>query len=135
MTPAEREQFEKNWYPDECRPVSKFYANGWIGNVRFGVIITSEEMNNLPKGKKFNIEEMTICGDKVHVLEVGECSGFDEEAREYMTEHKSELIGDVIEVKANEIFKDTGKLRHPRFLRFRTDKSPLECTLSNHLDA
>ena len=135
LTPAEREQFKKNWYPDECRPVSKFYAKSWVGNVRFGVIITPEEENNLPKNKKFNIEEMTICGDTVRVLEVGECSGFDEEVREYMTEHKSELIGDVIEVKANEIFKDTGKLRHPRFLRFRTDKSSLECTLNNHLEA
>lgn len=135
FTPSEREQFKKNWYPSECRPVSKFYAKGWVGNIRFGVIITPEEMHNLPKNKKFNIEEMIIEGDDVLVLEVGECSGFDEETREYMTDHQSELIGKVIEVKANEIFKDTGKLRHPRFLRFRNDKSPTECTLKGHIDA
>ena len=51
-----------------------------------------------------------------------------------MTENQKELIGSVLEVKANELFKDTGKLRHPRFLRFRTDKSPLECTLKGHLN-
>lgn len=134
LTSAEIEQFKKNWYPDECRPVSKFYAKGWVGNVRFGVIITPEEIDKLPKNKKFNIEEMIICGDDVLVLEVGECSGFDEDTREHMTESQKELIGSVLEVKANEIFKDTGKLRHPRFLRFRTDKSPLECTLKGHLN-
>lgn len=134
LTYAERELFKKNWYPDECRPVSKFHAKGWVGNVRFGVIITPEEMHKLPKNKKFNIEDMIICGDDVLVLEVGECSGFDEDTREHMTESQKELIGSVLEVKANEIFKDTGKLRHPRFLRFRTDKSPLECTLKGHLN-
>ena len=135
LTPTEREQFKKNWYPDECRPVSKFYAKGWVGNIRFGVIITPEEESKLPKGKKFNIEEAYAYDKLVRLLEVGECSGFDEETRQYITEHKVELRGTVLEVKANEIFKDTGKLRHPRFLRFRTDKSPLECTLKNHLDA
>ena len=133
-TPAEREQFKKNWYPNECRPVSKFYARGWVGNVRFGVTITPEEMHSLSKDKKYYIQELILEGDDVLVLEVGECSGFDEETREYMTEHQTELIGSVIEVKANEIFKDTGKLRHPRFLRFRTDKSPIECTLKTHLE-
>ena len=134
-TPAEREQFKKNWYPSECRPVSKFYAKGWVGNIRFGVIITPEEKDNLPKDKKFNIEVVRMECDDYLVLEVGECSGFDEETREWMTDHRAELRGSVIEVKANEIFKDTGKLRHPRFLRFRNDKSPIECTLKGHLNA
>lgn len=134
-TPEQRQKFKKNWYPDECRPVSKFYANGWVGNIRFGVIITPEEMHNLPKDKKFNVFNPIIEGDDVLILEVGECSGFDEDIRAYLTEHQKELIGKVIEVKANEIFKDTGKLRHPRFLRFREDKSPLECTLKGHLNA
>ena len=39
-----------------------------------------------------------------------------------------------IEVKANEIFKDTGKLRHPRFLRCRFDKNPEDCTWKNHIE-
>ena len=134
-TPEQRQKFKKIWYPSECRPVSKFYAKGWVGNVRFGVIITPEEVANLPKNKKFNTEIMRIeCEDHL-VLEVGECSGFDEEVREFMTDYRDTLIGGVIEVKANELFSDTGKLRHPRFLRFRDDKSPLECTLKGHLNA
>lgn len=130
-----RSQFRAKWYPDRCRPVSKFYAKQWVGNIRFGVIITPEEVAKLPKNKKFDIG---LCNGfknctEYQVIEVGECSGFDEETREYLTEHKAEMIGNVIEVKANEIFKDTGKLRHPRFLRFRPDKSNLECTFKDHI--
>lgn len=132
-TKEERLQFKKNWYPDECRPVSKFYCHGWVGNIRFGVTITPEEMHKLPKNKKFNIEEMILEGDDVLVLEVGECSGFDEETREMFSDDPKHWVGKVIEVKANEIFKDTGKLRHPRYLRVREDKSPLECTYKDHI--
>ena len=134
MTASEKAEFAKYFDAKKYRPVSKFYAKKWVGNIRFGVIITPEEMLNLPKNKKFVVEEMIIAGDDVLVLEVGECSGFDEETREWMTERKENLRGHVVEVKANEIFKDTGKLRHPRFLRFRTDKSPLECTLKGHIN-
>ena len=37
-----------------------------------------------------------------------ECGGFDDETREYFTSHQSELVGSVVEVKANEIFRDSG---------------------------
>ena len=131
---AQREQFKKQWYPDECRPISKHYCMYWVGTIRFGVVITPEEMSKLPKNKKFNIEEMKLNGrDSVYVLEVGECSGFDEETRKMFSDDPETWIGEVIEVKANEIFKDTGKLRHPRYLRVREDKSALECTYKDHI--
>lgn len=132
-TSAERYEFRNKWYPDRCRPVSKFYAKEWVGTIRFGITITPEEMLKLPKNKKFNIEEMILEGDDVLVLEVGECSGFDEETREMFSEDPKSWVGKVIEVKANEIFKDTGKLRHPRFMRVREDKSPIECTYKDHI--
>lgn len=132
-TPPEREKFKKNWYPDECRPISKHYCNYWVGTIRFGVTITPEEMLKLPKNKKFNIEEMILDGDDVLVLEVGECSGFDEETREMFSEDPNSWVGKVIEIKANEIFKDTGKLRHPRYLRVRGDKAPTDCTYKDHI--
>ena len=131
---AQREQFKKNWYPEECRPISKHYCNYWVGNIRFGVTITPEEMHSLPKNKKFHIEEMILGGDDVLVLEVGECSGFDEDTRKMFSHDPDSWVGKVLEVKANEIFKDTGKLRHPRFLRLREDKSPLECTWKDHIN-
>lgn len=132
-TPEHRQQFKRNWYPEECRPISKHYCNYWVGTIRFGVTITPEEMLKLPKNKKFNVEEMILEGDDVLVLEVGECSGFDEETREMFSDDPKSWVGKVIEVKANEIFKDTGKLRHPRYLRCREDKSPIECTYKDHI--
>lgn len=136
-TPKEIARFKANWYPAECRPISKFYYNQWIGNIQFGVVITEEEIAKLPKNKKFNIFTCNFFsgGEEKKVIEVGECSGFDEEVREYITNHKAELMGSVIEVKANELFKDTGKLRHPRFLRFRQDKAAIECTWHDHITA
>ena len=54
--------------------------------------------------------------------------------RDYITNHKEELIGTVLEVKANELFKDTGKLRHPRFHRLRPDKLYKECKWGDHVN-
>lgn len=128
---SDREYFEENWYPHSCRPVSKFYAKGWIGTIRFGVVINHAEINKLPKNKKFNIQEVNIDGLITSVIEVGECSGFDEHDRKIFSD--GDWIGSVIEVKANELFKDTGKLRHPRFLRVRYDKSAFDCTWEDHI--
>ena len=107
-----------------------------MGNIRFGVIVSDEDIEGLSKSKKFNIETMTLEGKTCKVLEVGECSGYDEEIREMFSfkyKDRSKWVGSVIEIKANEIFNDTGKLRHPRFLRLREDKSPLECKWKDHL--
>ena len=98
--------------------------------MQFGVIITPEEVIKLPKNKKFELYDMSVNGTTKTLLYVGECSGFDDELREVLNET---YVGKVIEVKCNEIFKDTGKLRHPRFLRFRDDKDPDECTYINHI--
>lgn len=115
------------------KPLTKFYYNDWVGNMIFGVIITDDEIKSLPKGKKFNIHNVQLnCNDTYKVLEVGECSGFDDELRAELSHY--DYVGKVIEVKCNEIFKDTGKLRHPRFLRFRDDKDPEDCTYSNHIN-
>lgn len=141
-------------------PVTRFHYYNLIGNIRYGVIITEEEKKKLPKSKKFNIETLEVDGVKREVLEVGDCAGFDDDTRNYFTntwlnEHNEEVtispenleankkltdkwdkvnfIGSVIEVKANEIFKDTGKLRHPRFLRMRNDKNWTDCTFKDHI--
>lgn len=133
LTEKERESFKRNWYPDECRPISKYYCNNWVGNIVFGVTITPKEVTKLPKNKNFHIKEMILGGYGVLVLEVGECSGFDEETRIMFSEDPESWEGKVIEIKANEIFKDTGKLRHPRYLRVREDKAPSDCTYKDHI--
>lgn len=134
---ADRKMYIKNsWNKDEWRPVSKFYANNWVGNIRYGVIITDEEMSKLPKNKKFNIEELINkeTGEVFNIIEVGECSGFDEEMREYFSDNSFSLVSTVIEVKANELFKDTGKMRHPRFMRMRPDKNYEQCIWKDHIN-
>lgn len=125
----ERKLFKDNYYPNKCAPVSKYYAKNWVGNIIFGVVITDEEIEKLPKNKKFDI--VTIGEHKV--VTIGECSGFDEEQRKTFSQDPDSWIGTVIEVKANEIFKDTGKLRHPRFLRLRPDKGYEQCTWKDHI--
>lgn len=128
----------KNWaYYEDGIPVTKHYYNKQVGNLILGVCITPEEFIKLPKKKKFNITEMPdVIPNKYNykVLEVCVCSGFDDEMREYFTRNKNKLIGSVIEVKANGLFKDTGAMRHPRFLRMRPDKSAEECLFKDHIN-
>lgn len=96
-------------YFEDGEPVTKFYANNWIGAIKFGVYKDNE------------------------LFTVGECSGMDEETRALVSENQADFIGKVIEVKAQEVIKKTGALRHPQFLRFREDKDPQQCTWENHI--
>lgn len=120
-------------YRDEFgNPVTKHYYMNWIGNVAFGVVITEQE---LAEWKKRNPKEKPITHviDDQLILEVGDCAGFSEEIRSYMTTHQEELIGKVIEIKGHEVMKKTGKIRHPRFVRIRPDKGLNQCNLNDHL--
>lgn len=112
---------------DGLLPCTKHYAMDWIGTVKFGVEITADELAKWQKTNKDKKPELIG-----RHLVVGECSGMTEETREYMTKNRDSLIHTVIEVGANEILK-TGKLRHPRFIRFREDKEAERCTWKDHL--
>lgn len=122
-----------------CEPVTKHFYYNWIGTIKYGVVITDEE---LAKWKKTNPKEtpeiIKILPKNgcnfINYLVVGECSGFDEETREHITCNKDKFRQTVIEVGANEIMK-TGKLRHPRFIRFREDKNSEQCTWKDHIRA
>lgn len=144
-------------------PVTRFHYYNMIGNIRYGVLITQEEIEKLPKSKKFNIQTMTLEGKECQVVEVGDCSGFNDDMRNtfsfsWINKKTGEVVkilpgeesnnkhiieskdwekytfeGEVVEIKANELFKDTGKMRHPRFFRMRPDKSALDCTWRDHV--
>lgn len=121
----------KKYLSQGYKPLTKYYVNKWVGNMIFGVVITPDEISDLRSDKIFETQSLTINGSTFTVLVIGECSGFDEDVRASLSDKD---IGRVIEVKCNEIFKDTGKMRHPRFLRFREDKDPLDCTYKNHIE-
>lgn len=112
-------------------PVTKNFFYNQVGGIEYGVVITEDKARELKalekksKGKKkFDI----IVMNEMIIVKVGECEGITEEDRAYMTKHKDDLLGTVIEVKGNEIFNDTGRIRHPRFVRYREDKRAEECT-------
>ncbi len=85
---------------------NRFYKEGWIAAIRYGA--TDED------GR---------------LVTVGSTSGIDDTLRAKMSERPRKYIGKVIELVAQE-FMDNG-LRSPRFSRFRPDKDPKDCKLSD----
>lgn len=135
----------KNWaYYEGDTPVTRHWYNRQVGNLVLGVIINKEDYYNLPvnkRGEVCNVGEI-LSEDRPHkstneldyyVMEVCECGGFDDSTREYFTRNRNKLIGSVVEVKANEIMRDSGRLRHPRYERMRPDKEPERCTWADHI--
>lgn len=57
---------------------------------------------------------------------VGFCSGFDDALRLLLTKHPKRYLWRVMEIAHNGR-EPTGRFRHPRFKRFREDKSPKDC--------
>ena len=126
-----------NFYGDKNYiPVTKHYYYNQVGNLLLGVLLTEEEFESIPKNKRghaYPTDYANIDKDSMLIMEVCECSGFDDETRDYFTRNKEEMVGKVVEVKANEIMKDSGRLRHPRYLRQRFDKNPEQCTWEDHI--
>lgn len=129
-----------NWaYYEGDTPVTKFYYNKQVGNLILGVLITKEELETIPNNKKGRLYSPHHLGlnqkldDKYLVMQVCECGGYDDDTREYFTRNRKRLIGSVVEVKANELFRDSGNMRHPRYMRMRFDKEAERCTWSDHI--
>ncbi len=126
---------EKAWvtmYKDRQILIVGECSGVWIGTILYGVIITAQELKEWQKANPKEKAWVTMYKDR-QILIVGECSGVDEETREYMTNNQCDLIGKVIELKCHEVLK-TGKLRHPRFLRFRDDKEMERCIYKDHME-
>lgn len=117
---------------DRLEPITKFHYKDWIGTICFSVAVTQEELETW---EAINPKEEAIITiiDDVMYLEIGETSGLTELERQNFSENQEEYIGFVIEVKAHEVIQKTGRLRHPRYMRNREDKSPETCTIIDHL--
>lgn len=81
---------------------TKYFKNGWIGAIIFGQYVNGT------------------------LVECGQTSGFDDSIRKAVSENKESFLGKPFEIEAQERFS-TGKFRHPRFIRWRDDKSAFDC--------
>lgn len=127
-----------NWgYWEGSTPVTRHYYNKQVGNMVLGVLITKEEYDSIvfnKRGKLYSTSDFGLPNvDDYFVMTVCVTSGFNDGERAYFTRNEKKLIGSVVEVKANDIMKDSGKLRHPRFLRLRPDKNIEQCTWKDHI--
>lgn len=110
--------------PDGATPISRFHYNGWIGALRFGQWVSDTEENRKTYSK------LIIAEDEKHkkiLIDFGECSGITDEQRIEYSNNKVKYLGKVFEIEYMERFP-TGRFRHPRFYRWRPDKSPVDCT-------
>ena len=129
----------KDWeYYEDGEPVTRYYYFNQVGNMKLGVLISDTELESIPKNKRGEVLKPSNCDlcvddEDWNVMIVCECSGYSDEEREYFTKHLTEILGSTIEVKANGVMKDSGRLRHPRFLRFREDKAPESCIWKDHI--
>ena len=123
LTISAKQMIEEGW-----TPVTKFYYFGWIGNIKFDVLTPSRTTNKMQLGL------VTVDKKIYNTVQCGECKGISEEVAIEFTNNKDKYLGTVIEVECNGVFEATGKLRHPRYLRDRPDKSFDQCTWENHIE-
>lgn len=118
-------------------PVTKNYFYDLIGGIEFGVVEDKYfPVSKARTSKKFVKRNVKREIDKSipPLIVVGECEGIDDEMRLEISKNREEYLMKVFEVEGNEIFEDTGKIRHPRFYRWREDKEPIQCLWKDHMN-
>lgn len=103
----------------------KYGSRNWIKSVKFGQWVPEDKVI------QFGLEHRKVCSRKIngvpHVLiDCGRASGMTEDVRKTISEDPEKYAYTTIEIEAQQRFP-SGKFRHPRFLRFREEKSPYEC--------
>lgn len=91
----------------EMSTEGKYAKMGWIKGIKFGQYV---------RGR----------GGVLMLRDCGQTSGISEELRAEVTALREKMIGRVMEVSSN-IRLESGKLRHPRFERWRDDKNAKDC--------
>lgn len=124
-------------------PITKPYYMGWCGAIEFGV--WKEHPTYEDVSGKYSEEKMSelvakgflkriSSGGFYELVHVGDCKGLSEKNLELIRTVGDSLIGTVLEVKANGILDiEKGSLRHPRFKKWRNDKTSEMCWWDDHL--
>lgn len=138
---AQNQRHQGNFYGrKDYTPVTRHYFYNQVGNLLLGVLISHDELSKIPVKKRGDLYEPSAfdldpqLDGEFCVMQVCECSGYDDDTRALFTKTQERMVGTVVEVKANEIFKDTGKMRHPRYLRTRPDKEAERCVWADHIN-
>ena len=104
---------------------------GQIGAILFSVL---RRPYNIDVVEKVNTSYLNEGDAPTLVIEIGKCSGMDDAMRLQISKNQKVHLGKVIDVCCEPPDKPSAwtgqRLRHPRFIRFRDDLSPLQCTVS-----
>lgn len=111
------------------------YGVNWVKNKRvadFSVIISGYKPGQGKYADTLGAVAVSVYKDD-NLVEVGFASGMTDAERNDIWAHREEYLGRVIDISAQEVTKD-GRMRHPRWLRFRDDVSPETLTFQKLLD-
>lgn len=124
-------QFAPWWYirPSELPPHAEGYVFKW-GNLMIDhkwkpVLTVDAVVTGLVPGKGKYAGMVGALECSVENVEICSTGGFTDDVRTGLGAH---CLGLVVEV-AYQYVGSGGRLRHPRFIRFRDDKLPIQCTL------
>lgn len=123
-----------------CKQINCKYGetNAWVKNKRettFDVFVTGFEYGKVG-GKYENQVGAILCStyDGDTVVEVCKVVPGDDEFRRKITSDFDSIRGKVIEIAGQEATQKNNRVRHPRILRWRPDKSPEQCLYSQFTD-
>jgi bifunctional non-homologous end joining protein LigD len=111
------------------------YGVNWVKNKRvadFSVIISGYKPGQGKYAGSLGAVAVSVYKDG-QLVEVGFASGMTDAEREDIWTRRDEYLGAVIDISAQEVTKD-GRMRHPRWLRFRDDVAPETLTFEKLLD-
>ena len=103
----------------EGRPGKTGKMLGKVGALKLGLYIP-------PYMDEYATGGTVMLGNRMFSY-VCNCSGMDDAVRDEITANRDAYLGKVVEVRYQYVGSGGG-LRHPRFVRFRDDKRPEECT-------
>lgn len=136
-----RNEVAKTYIQQGYTPVTKPYFMGWCGGITCAVIkpFAEEDYEEIEMHEDQAIDEGLITYTKesiAWIMEVATVKGISEEVAEDLRLNWKQYVEDkrVLEILGQNIIdKETGSIRHPRFLRWRDDKHWEMCTFASHI--